>query len=295
MAAIKDRIKNIKYVFKDHGFIGVVRVVFNGAVVRPLRGKTGYLLYRNRYPQHTIFIAGFAKGGSSWFAHLLSSLPGFQEYKPVKWLLPGEGPHTIDVYEGLVSEFSKKLAVVKGHTWGFPENVGQLKQQQAGKYIVTVRDPRDCLISAYWYVRRLPAHWDYQKASTLSLTEYITDKLESGEFKDLFVAWLENWLNNRDENSILVRYEDLLKNTSGELRRVFDFLGFDVSDDQVVHLIKKQSFERKAKRKRGQENTKSFLRKGISGEWQEVFTEDQKRMAAEQGKEVLHRLAYDLS
>jgi hypothetical protein len=291
MAMLKDRINKLKHVLKHTGIKGMLRVALNGAIVRPAKSKIGWILFNKRYPQHLIFVAGFAKGGTSWFAHMLSSLPGFQERTPLKWPMDAV-KDPCGVYEGMVAEFSGKLSIIKGHTWGYAENVEQLRRQY-GKYIITVRDPRDCLISAYWYIRQRPAHWDYEKAATLTLGEYITDKLESGEFKEKFIGWLESWLEHHDkEYSIIVRYEDLIKDPAGELRRTFDFMGFKVSDDQINQLIEKQSFERKARRKRGQENTKSFLRKGVSGEWQEVFSVEQKRLANEQSRGILDQLGY---
>jgi hypothetical protein len=293
MAMLKDRINKLKHVLKHTGIKGMLRVALNGAIVRPAKSKIGWILFNKRYPQHLIFVAGFAKGGTSWFAHMLSSLPGFNERIPAKWPLGSDVKHSQDVYAGMVSEFAGGLTVSKGHTWGTRENAEQLKAQRSGKYVIVVRDPRDVLISAYWYIRRIPAHWDYQKASTLDLPDYLQDKLVSGDFKVQFIDWLDEWMINRDPDySTIVRYEDLLSDTVVEMRRVFDFLGFNLSDSQIQAIVEKNSFERKAKRKRGQENTKLFLRKGVSGEWREVFSEQQKQLAEEQCGDTLKQLGY---
>ena len=271
------KLKKVNFVLGRTGAKGLIKTVWSSVLIRPLLGAYGYLRCRKKYPQHFIFVAGFAKGGSSWFAHMLSALPGFQEYTPARWPLEGH-EDACGVYEGMVSEFKHKLAIVKGHTWGYASNVEQLRKQAAGKYIITIRDPRDCLISAYWFVRRRPGHWDYEKAMSMSLDEYITDKLESGEFKNRFVGWLDSWRQSVNEDVIFVRYEDLLVDAEKELRRVFKFLGFDISMSEISALVKKQSFENKSKRKPGQENTDSFLRKGIADEWKSEFSDYQKKL-----------------
>jgi hypothetical protein len=284
---IKEKIDRFAFVLKRTGFKKAVKAAIESVFIRPVTSRMGYIQFNSLYPQHLIFIAGFAKGGSSWFAHMLSSLPGFCEYTPSKWTQEGE--NASGIYNGFVSEFYLKLAVVKGHTWGYTENVRELRKQGAGKYIITVRDPRDCLISAYWYIKRRPCHWDYDKVTSLGLEDYITDKLESGEFKDRFVRWLELWIENADENALFVRYENLLADTKSEMKRVFDFIDFSVSDELLDQIISQQSFENKAKRTRGRENTNSFLRKGVASEWHEVFSDHQKQLSEEQcGDAVQH-------
>jgi hypothetical protein len=224
---------------------------------------------------------------------MLASLPGFREFTPIEWAtrVSDQWSPVNPLYDGVFNEFRHRLAVVKGHTWGTDENVRRLRE--AGRpYFITVRDPRDQIISAYWYIRRQPIHWDYDKAMSLSLQEYITHKLESGEHEREELNWLRDWLHRRGDLAYLVRYEDLLDEPKTVMADVFEHADIEVSEDALHRIVEAHRFESKTGRERGAENTDSFVRKGVSGEWTDVFTDKQRQLYADIGKDVIEALGY---
>ncbi len=58
-------------------------------------------------------------------------------------------------------------------------------------------------------------------------------------------------------------------------------------------IIHKYSFETQTRRKRGEENRDSFLRKGISGDWKNYFSEEDNKKFLEYTKEIILRLGYE--
>jgi len=95
-----------------------------------------------------------------------------------------------------------------------------------------------------------------------------------------------------------VRYEDLLEKPEEEARRLFEFLGADASEETVNRCVESASFEKLSGRERGQENyTLDFRkhRKGIAGDWQNVFTEEDKRIFKEEAGDLLIKLGYEES
>jgi hypothetical protein len=290
---IRARYNRLRYLLEAEGTVETLRRVLLGGLYRSIGSYIDYARYRHRYPVHLLFVAGFPKSGSSWFAQMLASLPGFREYAPVEWAtqVQDEWSPVNPLYEGIFDEFRRRLAVVKGHTWGTDENVRRLRE--AGRpYFVTVRDPRDQMISAYWYIRRQPVHWDHEKATALSLREYITHKLESGEHEREELNWLRDWLRRKDDLAHLVRYEDLLDGPKAVMAEVFRHAGIDVAPDTVCRIVEAHRFENKTGRERGAEDTDSFARKGVSGEWRDVFTEEQRRLYVDLGEDVIDALGY---
>jgi hypothetical protein len=72
------------------------------------------------------------------------------------------------------------------------------------------------------------------------------------------------------------------------------FLGADAGEETVRRCVVSAGFERWAKgRKRGEEDSKAFLRKGIAGDWKEVITEEDKRIFKEAAGDLLIRLGYE--
>jgi len=90
-----------------------------------------------------------------------------------------------------------------------------------------------------------------------------------------------------------VRYEDLLEKPEEELGRLLGFLGADASGPTVRRCVRAASFERLAGgRSRGQEAA-SFFRKGVAGDWKNVFTERNKRDFKAAAGDLLIELGYE--
>jgi hypothetical protein len=90
-----------------------------------------------------------------------------------------------------------------------------------------------------------------------------------------------------------VRYEELLKRPIEEIGRLLEFLGADADEVLVERLIEATRFEQKSNRKSGREDSSSRFRKGIAGDWKNVFTEEDKHTFREVAGDLLTRLGYE--
>lgn len=96
------------------------------------------------------------------------------------------------------------------------------------------------------------------------------------------------------ENYTEVRYEGLLERPEEEMARLLRFLGTDSGEKSVRRCVDTASFEKLAKgRERGEEDSTSFFRKGVSGDWINVFTGEDKRIFNEEAGELLVKLGYE--
>lgn len=86
-----------------------------------------------------------------------------------------------------------------------------------------------------------------------------------------------NWSNHvnywSSKDFVVVRYEDLLKDTKYELKRILSELEINTNDTIIEDAIKKQSF---AKKKQdfidaGDELNTKFLRSGKVGAWRNIL------------------------
>ena len=88
------------------------------------------------------------------------------------------------------------------------------------------------------------------------------------------------------EGYLEIRYEDLLRDTASTLRRVFEFLHATRRGEGVIErCIQASKFERASNRRQGEEDPNSFFRKGVAGDWRDVFTE--------RDREIYEKLAGD--
>jgi hypothetical protein len=91
---------------------------------------------------------------------------------------------------------------------------------------------------------------------------------------DSYANWIRLWLKNRDPKmSIVVRYEDMLADPVAELTRMTTLFQLDSSPETVGSIVEAHNFQRSSQgRDQGQDDSKSFFRKGISGDWKNHFT-----------------------
>jgi hypothetical protein len=156
------------------------------------------------------------------------------------------------------------------------------------RFINIVRDGRDCAVSAWFHNRRVDP--DYQARDFTTLDEEIEPHAD--HWSGVVGACLD-WCETRPAQCLLVRYEDLVANTTHELRKIFAFLGVTASDAVVARCREDGAFERlSGGRVAGQEDSNSLFRRGLPGDWHNHFsTADNIRYFAIAG-DVLARLGY---
>mgnify|MGYP001255056774 FL=1 len=143
--------------------------------------------------------------------------------------------------------------------------------------IYIVRDPRDVLIS---YANHLGQN--HQKILRLLLNKHNgeTDVIEGKEFRrTLMGRWSDHynsWKSYKEREVLIVKYEDLVKNTKKEFLRILNYLnkidGIKIDINMLNKSIEETSFDKLAKKEKkfGFEEASKFgvfFRKGIVGDW----------------------------
>ncbi len=95
------------------------------------------------------------------------------------------------------------------------------------------------------------------------------------------------------ERYLEIRYEDLLRDPPDTLRRVLGLLGAHTDGRVIERCIQASSFERVSSRQRGEEDSGSFFRKGVAGDWRSVFTERDRKIYEELAGDQLMAMGYD--
>ena len=183
------------------------------------------------------------------------------------------------------------------------------------KVVHVIRDGRDVAISAKHHI------WNRSTAAggihDLDAVEQATrDSYREDpeafvrEGRSIFTAewlsgtaaeWVEMTQRAREDGTTLLgdryfelRYEDMKVDPESCVRDAFEFLGADADSELIKACVERASFERSTKgRKPGEERPTEFLRKGIAGEWREVFTEGDREVFKEVAGDCLIELGYE--
>ena len=179
-----------------------------------------------------------------------------------------------------------------------------LYEERFNKVIGVVRDGRDVMVSAYYHMlfdndknsaeavknkRELFNFDDYDdiRSNLPRFIEYMFNEYTIGRFHFSWSDFINSYYDN--SNVHIVKYEDLLIDAKNELKQAIHFLGkLEVSDFKLDSIVSKYAFKNVTKRKPGEENKKSFLRKGIAGDWKNHFSaEASKVFDSFAGKELI--------
>ena len=148
------------------------------------------------------------------------------------------------------------------------------------KLISIYRDGRDVVLSDLHHLRRT-------KKAEQSFEQRVL-KWKSAMQADLDFA--------KKFGTYLLSYEDLKQNPIDNTRSLLSFLELDFDEELITNMIQNSSFEAMSGgRSEGKEDTSNFFRKGVVGDWQNAFTEDEIKLFSDLAGEQLVELGYESS
>lgn len=226
-----------------------------------------------------IYIVAFPKAGTTWVQEIVYLIGTNLNYeRAISQLLETRFPYLEHVYPGWKSiDKLPSMRFIKSH---LPYSLlpQDIKDKNC-KIIYVARNPKDVLVSYYFFLRMLTVV-SYRG----TLAEYFKKFLKNEVFYGPFWNHVLEFWNQRDsENILFVKYEDLHKDLIGEIKRIAAFLDKSITDAQISALVHHVSFEEMAGNvtvnhthfddlglRHKDEST--FYRKGIVGDWKNYFT-----------------------
>lgn len=109
---------------------------------------------------------------------------------------------------------------------------------------------------------------------------------------------VESWLDARDIQKCVVRYEDLLRDPVATLARVIEFLGLDLNPLQVAKSVEFSTFQELQKQETLSGFTERpakadrFFRYGRSEEWREVLSDELQTKIINCHASIMRKLGY---
>jgi Sulfotransferase domain len=88
-------------------------------------------------------------------------------------------------------------------------------------------------------------------------------------------------------------YEDMVRNDRHTIRLLLESLDLPTHNDVLDDMLERSSFYFRSGRQPGQENPRSFYRKGIVGEWRSQLEPQDKVLFKELAGDLLVRLGYE--
>ncbi len=175
------------------------------------------------------------------------------------------------------------------------------------KTIVVIRDGRDVITSAYFHFLmsgeskhgRLVKKWrgllgeqdfnDVNKTMPLFI-EAFHNSFSVGRENVNWAQHVSSY-NTDDQNLLFVKYEDLLDNAAVELKKIMSWYKIEPAEN-ILEVVEKYSFKNQTGRNRGEEEARSFLRKGVAGDWKNNFNEESIQLCDKYYSHALEKFGY---
>ncbi len=209
-----------------------------------------------------IVLASFPRSGSTWVRFMLCNLISLREWngREVDFPLLNETMPALGA-NSLLGRWPHSTIprIVKTHKHYLPIFRGK-------QSIGIVRDPRDVMVSFYHYQK------DRKRTYTGGFTEFIRDEHRGLE------DWFRHYTSWRDHWTLVVRYEDLRRNTLSEFRRILSVLDTSVPEDIVREAIRRSSLQKVREVEEtipgSETRTARFARDGGIRQWVSYFSEE---------------------
>lgn len=233
------------------------------------------------YPDD-VFLVSYPKSGNTWVRFLIANLinknpEDIVDFHSVQKIVP-------EVIRN--NEFLDKLErprVIKSHG----------TYTEYPKVIYLVRDGRDVYVSYYFYrLNRL--------GENISFYDFLK---RQDHYPCLWKNHVESWLFRQNNRSkiLLVKYEDILLDCRQVLNRIINFIGLQVTEEQIIGAIAGSKFDnmRKLEKQRGRpykEEEKGpdiFMRQGQQGNWHDFFGIEERRIFKFREGNTLIKLGYE--
>ena len=238
-----------------------------------------------------VFIVSYIKSGNTWARFLIANLmypETAADFSNINRLTPD--PEALSKRE---LARMPRPRVLKSHQYFDP---------RYPRIIYIVRDPRDVLLSGYYFQRKrrlIDDQYPFEKYAA---------RFMAGDFNP-YGSWGDNvasWLVTRHNHPgfLLLRYEDMLANTAQELARVAVFLGIDPDPERIATAVRRSDASTMRKLEKSQallwSSTREtrqdipFVRAAKSGGWRSEVPESAILQLEAQWGHLMTYLRYEL-
>ena len=172
--------------------------------------------------------------------------------------------------------------VIKTH---LPASVWKdnLQKNPDVKIINVIRNPKDTIVSYYHHYKNDPSTGLFTGSFNDFFQLAKNGKVCWGDIFDHYDGWY-NFLKKR-ESSLILKYEDMKKDLARNVKKISSFLNYDLSEEALDAIVEKATFKNMKKdpklNQKGDaesaEDDEKFanLRKGVVGDWENYFSEEQ--------------------
>ncbi|MBD3649050.1 MAG: sulfotransferase domain-containing protein [Pseudomonadales bacterium] len=197
-----------------------------------------------------IIISPYSKCGTTWLQQIFHTLRtrGDMDFRDISEVVPW-----IETSPRLGIDLN---APQRAEPRGFKSHLAQDEVPAGARYIVSIRDPRDALVSLYKFMEG----W-FLEPGAVDIDEFARENYLRGPHRRYWHHLASWWEHRHDDNVLLLSYEGMKKDTGGTIHRVADFAGIPLDDELMEITLKHSSLDFMLEHK---DRFDDFLMRGLS-------------------------------
>ncbi|XP_066267329.1 sulfotransferase 1B1-like [Branchiostoma lanceolatum] len=252
------------------------RLVYNGVLFPPsVTRETLEAMKTFQTRDDDIVIVSYAKSGTNWTLEIVTQI-----LQAAGRTAASSDDHTIGKLEfhftenphpsHVLLENAPSPRVILTHLTPRTAPPGITNPEGKEKILVVMRNPKDVAVSFYHFFSRLRKELTWPKFCQ----DFLAGKEVHGSFFDHVLSW---WQKRDDPHFIFLKYEDMKKDITSEVKKIAKFLDADLDAATITGIAERCTFE-------GMKATlddsryahrRGMARKGIVGDWKSYFTDEQ--------------------
>ena len=180
-----------------------------------------------------VIISPYGKSGTTWLQQIVHGLRtgGDMDFDDISRVVPW-----IETSYALGIDLN---AEQRGHPRAFKSHLAWDDVPKGGRYIVSIRDPKDAFVSRYHFMQGWLVVPGSIPMSEWANDNFARDRQKSGYWRHL-LSW---WEHRQDENVLLLCYETMKTDLPGTIRRVAQFIGVALDDRLFDTVLRQSSFD----------------------------------------------------
>ncbi|XP_066452039.1 sulfotransferase 6B1-like [Eleutherodactylus coqui] len=219
--------------------------------------------------EEDLMLVSYPKCGTNWAISLLYSIVGAKYKKEAPSCMPAIEfkAYNKSLKENTVS--SPRILATHLHYHNIPQSFFDKKV----KMLVVFRNPKDTAVSFFHFYNNNPALPDYDTWDDF-FPDFMTGKVLWGSYFDHADAWNKHL----DEDTVLLMtFEDMKEDLEGSVKKISEFFGMSITEEQVKQIAEKGSFKymKENSGKTHGDFAEIFFRKGDVGDWRSHFSKAQ--------------------
>lgn len=178
-----------------------------------------------------IVISPFGKCGTTWLQQTFHTLRtrGDMEFDDISRVVPW-----IETSGFLGLDLEDRQ---RAEPRGFKSHLAYDLLPKGARYVVSIRDPKDALVSMY----RFMEGW-FLEPGAVSIADFFQNWLKGGAAGGGYWKHLLSWWEQRDNpNVLLLSYEGMTENPSANIRRLAAFCGIALDDALLALTLERTS------------------------------------------------------